>query len=187
MKAFKAFKTDLTCLGYSFTESGWNETEEANCKCNGFHCAENPLDCLSYYPDWKSSVYYEVEAAGDLDEDGVDSKISCTKLRLVRRLTLTQFLLEAILYMVQHPKRSWNSHVHHEQGIARNGFIIVRGKEPVAQGDKGDVVAILKENDDGEILEVGLFEAEESGVWYDVYGNCIETPRREALRKCKAA
>lgn len=94
MRAFKGFRRDLTCLGYRFREDRVNRTSEANCCQNGFHCAENPLDCLSYYWDWKNSVYYEVDAAGDLDEDGRDSKISCTELRLVRRLTLEQLLLE---------------------------------------------------------------------------------------------
>lgn len=175
MKAFKGFNPDLKCLGYQFNKFGMNETEEANCASNGFHCAENPLDCLTYYSNWKSSVYYEVEALGDLDEDGIDSKISCTKMRLIRRLSLNRFLFEAILYMVQHPKRPWNSHVYKEQGTAVNGFVVVRGKAPMARGKKGDVLALVQEDNTGEISEVGLFEAEEPDTWYDVYGKCIGT------------
>ena len=56
MRAFKGFRRDLTCLGYRFQEDKVNRTSEANCCQNGFHCAENPLDCLSYYWDWKNSV-----------------------------------------------------------------------------------------------------------------------------------
>ena len=59
-------------------KTGINKTDQANCRKNGFHCAENPMDCLDYYSDWKNSVYYEVDAAGDIDEDEIDSKISCT-------------------------------------------------------------------------------------------------------------
>ena len=33
----------------------------------------------------KNSVYYIVDASGDLDEDGEDSKISCTKMRLLKK------------------------------------------------------------------------------------------------------
>lgn len=101
MKAFKGFRKDLTCLGFQFRENGINRTEEANCVQNGFHCAENPLDCFHYYPDWRNSVYYEVDAAGDLDEDAVDSKISCTEMRLVRRLSLEQMLFEAAVYILE--------------------------------------------------------------------------------------
>lgn len=49
MYAYKGFEPDLSCRGYRFV-MGKNVTPEANCASNGFHCAENPLDCLSYYP-----------------------------------------------------------------------------------------------------------------------------------------
>lgn len=67
MIAYKGFQKDLKCRGFQFQEYGINETEKANCRQNGFHCAENPLDCLCYYPNWKNSVYYIVDASGDLD------------------------------------------------------------------------------------------------------------------------
>lgn len=60
MIAYKGFQKDLKCRGFQFQEYGINETEKANCRQNGFHCAENPLDCLCYYPNWKNSVYYIV-------------------------------------------------------------------------------------------------------------------------------
>ena len=46
MIAYKGFRPGLICLGYQFV-MGLNTTAEANCRANGFHCAENPLDCLS--------------------------------------------------------------------------------------------------------------------------------------------
>lgn len=48
MYAYKGFEPDLSCRGYRFV-MGKNVTPEANCASNGFHCAENPLDCLSYW------------------------------------------------------------------------------------------------------------------------------------------
>ena len=50
MYAYKGFEPDLSCRGYRFV-MGKNVTPEANCASNGFHCAENPLDCLTYYSD----------------------------------------------------------------------------------------------------------------------------------------
>ena len=76
MIAYKAFRPGLICLGYQFV-MGMNVTDKANCRKNGFHSAENPLDCLSYYP-FKDSEFYLVDAGGDIDEDGTDSKISLT-------------------------------------------------------------------------------------------------------------
>lgn len=177
MKAFKGFHKNLTCLGFQFREDMVNRTEEANCAQNGFHCAENPLDCFSYYPNWRNSVYYEVDATGDLDEDAVDSKISCMEMRLIRRLSLEQMLFEAAVYMVGHPKREWNYRVRLETGTAWNGFGIVRGKNPRAAGGKGEFLLILKEEQDSpEIEEIALLKIDgkryHSDEFYDVYGKC---------------
>lgn len=175
MRAFKGFHADLTCLGYQFKEGSVNRTEEANCRENGFHCAENPLDCLNYYPDWRNSVYYEVDAFGDIDEDEVDSKISCTSMRLIRRLSLEHMLLEAAVYMIEHPKRQWNRHVCHDAGTSYDGFIIVRGKKPKALGKDGDILLILKEEQDSpNIEEIALIKIDGKRYYpdryYDVYG-----------------
>ena len=177
MRAFKGFHSNLTCKGYQFKDNGVNRTEKANCGRNGFHCAENPLDCLSYYSDWQRSVYYEVEAGGDLDEDHLDSKISCTEIRLNRRLSFEQLLLEAAAYMVEHPIRHWNHRVCREICNSHYGFGVVRGKNPKALGKAGDILVILKEEPDNpEIEEVAFLKIDQKqyypGRYYDVYGNC---------------
>lgn len=46
MIAYKAFGNGLICRGYQFV-IGLNRTDKANCRKDGFHCAENPLDCLT--------------------------------------------------------------------------------------------------------------------------------------------
>ena len=65
MIAYKGFRPGLICRGYQFV-MGLNTTEKANCRENGFHCAENPLDCLSYYSSLEHSEYYIVNAGGDI-------------------------------------------------------------------------------------------------------------------------
>lgn len=94
MIAYKGFRPGLICRGYQFV-MGLNTTEKANCRENGFHCAENPLDCLSYYSSLEHSEYYIVNAGGDIDEDEHDSKIACTELTVIKRLTK-----EELFYMV---------------------------------------------------------------------------------------
>ena len=101
--AYKGFHKGLICMGYQFV-MGKNVTEKANCRENGFHCAENPLDCLNYYPDIGNSEYCIVAAGGDLDEDGTDTKISCTELTILKRPTLKDFFLHVLVYMAVHPK-----------------------------------------------------------------------------------
>lgn len=175
MVAYKGFKKDLTCMGFQFQETGVNRTEQANCQENGFHCAENPLDCLYYYRDWENSVYYLVEASGDLDEDRDDSKISCTRLRLLKRLELKDLLLHAAAYMAKYPKRRWNSFVCREEGTACQGFAVVRGKNPRASGKKGDILVLVQEEAaDARIREVGIFLIDGKvylpDTWYGVSG-----------------
>lgn len=106
MIAYKGFLPGLICRGYQF-RMGLNVTEKANCAHNGFHCAEDPLDCLRYYGDINHAEYYIVDAGGDIDEDGVDSKISCTELTILKRLTKKELFLHGLAFMADHPKRKW--------------------------------------------------------------------------------
>lgn len=95
MIAYKGFRPGMICIDYQF-QMGLNVTDKANCRQNGFHCAENPLDCLNYYGDIDHSEYYIVNAGGDIDEDEVDSKISCTELTVLKRLTKEELLLHGL-------------------------------------------------------------------------------------------
>lgn len=138
MYAYKGFEPDLSCRGYRFV-MGKNITPEANCASNGFHCAEDPLDCLTYYSDMDRSIYCLVQPGGDIDEDDRDSKIACTELTILRRLTRKEFFLHALAYMVDHPCRKVSDKVQREHSTSRNGYAIVRGKTPAACGKLGDI------------------------------------------------
>ncbi len=94
----RCFRPGLICRGYQFV-MGLNTTEKANCRENGFHCAEDPLDCLSYYSSLEHSEYYIVNAGGDIDEDEHDSKIACTELTVIKRLTKEELFLHGLAYM----------------------------------------------------------------------------------------
>ena len=172
MIAYKGFKTGLICLGYQFV-MGKNVTEQANCGANGFHCAEDPLDCLSYYGDINHSEYCLVIPGGDIDEDQYDSKIACTELTVVKKLKREDFFLHALAYMVDHPARSWNCHVQKDQGRANYGYAIVRGADPVACGKKGDILAFAKEDPEtGRITQIALCRVDgkklRPSVWYGI-------------------
>ncbi len=179
MIAYKAFDKDLSCTScgneYQYRLGVWNEEQEANCGRNGMHCAENPLDCLTYYPDWNQAVYYMVIAHGDIDEDAYDSKISCTKLRLVKRLDRGEFVAHSLKYLFDYPLRKNNSHVHMDSGEARQGFVIVRGINPIAKGALGDVLGYAKEiGGRPGIAEIGIHVVDGETIlpntWYDIQG-----------------
>jgi len=171
MIAYKAFDKGLICRNYRFVK-GLNITEKANCAANGFHCAENPLDCLSYYPYIDKSEYYIVDARGDIDEDGEDSKISCTELFIIKKLSQDELFLHGLAYIADHPKLKWSPQVKKEQAEACNGYTVVRGPDPIAQGKSGDILAFAKEDiTNGTISQISISRVDGvkilSGVWYD--------------------
>lgn len=180
MIAYKGFEKGLICRGYQFS-MGLNRTEEANCRENGFHCAENPLDCLTYYSNMDSSEYYIVNAGGDVHEDGSDTKISCTELTVIKKLSAMDFFLHALAFMVDHPKREWSSHVSRDRGEAGyKRYAVVRGADPVARGGLGCIFAFAKEDGQGNILQVALAEVDGKRILPDVwYG--VELTAREAV------
>lgn len=172
MIAYKAFEQGLICRGYKF-KMGLNRTDKANCRQNGFHCAENPLDCLTYYSDMGSSEYYIVNAGGDIDEDAHDSKISCTELTVLKKLTRRDFFLHGLAFMADHPLREWSRHVRKDRAEARCGYAVVRGTDPVAKGSVGDILALAREDvETGEVKQVALTSVDGvnimPGTWYDV-------------------
>lgn len=178
--AYKAFQPDLSCTAggnrFQYYPGKWNEEPEANCRKNGFHCAENPLDCLTYYSDWNSAVYYLVLADGDINEDGRDSKISCTRLKLVKQLDLREFVAHSLRYLYGHPYMKNQHRISSEFGEASQGFVIVRGKKPLARGEQGDILGFARECPESEeILEIGLYIVDSINIlpnaWYDVEGN----------------
>lgn len=174
MIAYKGFSPGLICRGYQF-HMGKNVTDKANCRANGFHCAEDPLDCLTYYPNIAHSEYYLVNAGGDMDEDDDDTKISCTELTILQRLDLQGLLLHALAYMVDHPLRERNEHVQSDRGVADGGFAIVRGIAPVAKGQVDDYLAFAQESPDGrKILQVAILRVDGKAVqpntWYNLDG-----------------
>lgn len=183
MIAYKGFKKDLSCTSggnkFQYKLGVVNITEAANCRQNGFHCAEDPLDCLSYYPNWEESVYYIVEAAGDINEDGEDSKISCTEMLLLKKLNLEEFLMESLIYISNHPLRKMNGRVQIGEAEARGNFVIVRGKQPIAKGSKGNFLAFAREEKgNSEIGDIAVYKID--GVnflpdtWYTVEGTPYE-------------
>ena len=172
MIAYKGFNLGLICRGYQFT-MGRNTTAEANCAHNGFHCAEDPLDCLCYYSDMDRSEYYLVQPGGDIDEDEDDSKIACTELTIIKKLERKEFFLHALAYMVDHPEREWSSNVRQDYGKAQNGYVVVRGTDPIASGKKGDILAFAKEAPGGgKIIQIALVRVDGKKIkpnsWYDV-------------------
>ena len=89
-KAYKAFKTDLTCRDFQYEEG---KTYEIDCEpllCNrGFHACLNLLDMFDYYYGkiGKDIVIHEVKLEGVSDErDEDNSKVVAKKITIGKRI-----------------------------------------------------------------------------------------------------
>ena len=180
--AYKMFNKDLTCnMGrgsFQYKPGQWYEEPESNCRRNGFHCAKNPLDCLNYYRNWDASSCWLVEIDGTVDEDDIDSKVSATRIRLVREMDLLTFVAAAGSYIMDHPQLPNSGWVAVEAGEANgNHFVVCRGKNPRARGRDGDILCILREEKDSPEIErawiARIGEGFRPGVWYDVEGRAV--------------
>ena len=186
MKAYKGFHNNLTCtMGtgtYQFKIGRWHQEKKAQCCNTGFHCTYNPLDVLQYYKA-ADDRYFIVDASGDIHEDNVNSRIACTKIKLVKEITLNQLIIAGLIFMKEHPLVE-NSHVVREnKGHAnRDGYVIVRGKNPKASGETGAKLFLVKEADDRSILEIGVYEVDgkniKAGKCYNVRGERVYDKKR---------
>ena len=111
-----------------------------------------------------------------MDEDSCDSKVSVQKIRLVKRLSLSEFVARACMYIMEHPALAYNYHVTEDKAVADgNHFAIAVGEEPKARGKTGDILGILRTYPDSrEIAEATCFEIDGEeylpDVWYDAGG-----------------
>ncbi len=183
MRAFKAFKKDMTCtLGsgtYQYSENKTYKETRAQAHEAGFHCAKYILDCFRYYSDSNDTIICPVEALGDIDEDGSDTKISCTEMKIGTRLTAEQIVFEAIKYLAKHPRFEDIRNVSRDQGQSNGRFCIVRGKDPVAAGSKGTVLGLLKEKPRSKQIEaIALYKVDgkkiKKGRYYDITGKEVK-------------
>ncbi len=126
----------------------------------GFHCCENPFECLSYYNLGKDR-FFMVDARGDIDEDE-NERVACTEIEILKELTVKEFILAGLSYMVSHQKREgWEKSVGKDVKIAKDVAIarlaaIARGKNPTASAGEGGYIALVGEDTNGYIWAVRM-------------------------------
>lgn len=178
MMAFKGFSPDLTArLGqgrYQFAPGRTEKEKRSKTARCGFHCCENPFDCLTYYRLGEDR-FFLVEAAGHIDEDD-QNRIACTEITLLQELDIKQFAGYGMVYMVQHPLRDGWEHDSYgvlaardkADGMGRRRIVIARGKSPMARAEEGAVVGLLKEPRAGEVTAARVFTVtrQQAGKWH---------------------
>ena len=161
MKAYKGFKTDMTCRGFQF-EEGKEYHEDSAVLCNsGFHACEAPLDCFGYYSP-AESVYHEVELDEVSDEREPDSKICGKNIKIGARLNIANLCKLQFDYVKSHCTNEYNA----EKGkaatagnygaatsrgsvaVGDNGVALCRGNDIKARGGLGSILVIVVESED---------------------------------------
>lgn len=118
MIAYKGFHKDLNCTmgkgDFHFVPGKWYSEENAKCASTGFHATDNPLDVLSYYrgPDDR---YFIVNLRGNVDEDGVNSRIAAPEIMLVKELTKDDLYRQGVIWISKHQKAPWAAVVEEVQ------------------------------------------------------------------------
>jgi hypothetical protein len=163
MKAFKGFTKNLwSRLGNgqeescSFSIGETKEVPESKTVRNGFHCCENPFECLTYYAMDGKNRFFRVEAAGDIDEDESE-RIACTKITLLEELTPKAFALEGMKYIIEHPDRANWEQNHGTVVVKKNeaeakgqkSIAIARGSSPRVKGPEGSILGLIVEDEEG--------------------------------------
>lgn len=179
MLAYKGFKSDLTCTfgrgTFQYQTGQTIKSEGSKAQHTGLHCAENPVECLRWYPLGGGNRYFLVEAAGSIDElGGTDTQLACTEMTLLKELSLKEFAGHAMIYMVKHPLRNWKREsrllqiAEDEAEADENGIAIARGLHPKVKGKKGAVLGLIRDNG-GLIEDAKLFTVEgeiKPDTWY---------------------
>lgn len=170
MIAYKGFTPELTSrLGDGKKETCTFEpgctmtSEESKTARTGYHCCENPAECLAYYSWDGKNRFWKVEAEGDIDEDAHE-RIACTKITLLEELTPIKFAANCMWYICEHPQRDRWQQDHRGVQIRKDraeamqeGYIaIARGEHPRVRGAAGSVLGLLVEKDGKIVMTKGI-------------------------------
>ena len=115
---FKGFDKDLKCRDYQY-EVGKEFEEEGKIEAcsNGFHFYENPFDVLGYYPpstEKGSSRYCIVKGSGNIDRDGDDTKVACSKLHISAEIGLKGIIEAGVKFILD--KVNWKDNKESNTG-----------------------------------------------------------------------
>ena len=88
MKGYKAFNANWKCRDFQYEIGQTYELPKGQklemCRC-GFHFCKNPIDVFGYYPFSDDTLIAEVEALGEIKQEG--TKFVTDKIKIVREFT----------------------------------------------------------------------------------------------------
>ena len=177
MKAYKGFTRRLASImgdgdkeNCYFKPGETKRVPESKTAQKGFHCCEYICDCFYYYDYNGINRFFEVEAAGDIDEDA-NNRIASTEITLTRELGQLDILYAIMEYIIRHPDRKgWERNCTGatvSRDFATNyepyGVAVARGTDPEVSGAAGTWVGVIREETD-ENGNTKIKEAHVAGV-----------------------
>lgn len=181
MIAYKGICQDMTARlgnhdGEVFKIGRTYKVKKAKTAREGYHCCENPAQCLGYY-DLRSDRFFKVEASGSIDEDDKE-RIACTEITILEELDTKGFFKACMSYITAHPDREewqwYGKGVEISKDEAKAAVIaIARGTDPRAMvGGKIGYIGLIKEDANGELTAARVAkidgEMRYSGTWYHI-------------------
>ena len=179
---FKGFDKDLKCKDYQY-EVGKEFEEEGKIEAcsNGFHFCENPLDVLGYYPPYDekgSNRYCIVKGSGNIDRDGDDTKVACSKLYISAEIGLKGIIEAGVKFILD--KVNWKDNKKSNTGdrsaatntgdqsaatntgdqsaaevTGKESIAIVTGKDSKAKGSIGCWIVLTERGEwDGNVYPI---------------------------------
>lgn len=170
LKSIMGNGRDETC---SFAPGITLEETESKTGRNGFHCCENPFECLGYYAMNGKNRFFMVEASGDINEDGSE-RIACTRITLLKELDAKGLALYGMKYIIKHPDREkWKQEhgsvvVREDEAEAKKTgqIAIARGRAPRVKGPAGSILGLLVDGEGGiENAKLVVPTEQQAGKW----------------------
>ncbi|MEN6391060.1 MAG: hypothetical protein ABFD04_11645 [Syntrophomonas sp.] len=100
IKGFKGFNQDLKCRDFQYEIGKDYEEERAEACCTGFHFCENPMDVFGYYPP-AANRFCKVEGSGQVDRNGDDSKVACSKIHIGAEIGLPGLIQAGVNFILE--------------------------------------------------------------------------------------
>ena len=195
--AYKGFDKDLKCRDFQYEVGGEYRADRAVACQTGFHCCENPMDVLDYYPPCDDTGtpnrFCEVEAGGDIDTSK-DDKLCCTHLKVKAEIGLQGLIKAGVKFILDRVK--WDSDKQSNTGDqsaatntgdysaasvgGKDSIAIVTGKDSKAKGALGCWIVLTERgewNDNGYPIRcVKAFKVDgneiKAGTWYKLIHGC---------------
>jgi len=137
----------------------------------GLHWSEYVMVCVGYYNLGAGHIYL-AEAGGDTNEDS-DTNGASTELTLLHEMDHRDIVIEALIYMYEHPLfKGWMHHSNNcivagnKAECRKDGIAIARGKKPMCRGGEGAVLGFYNDKDEEIRFAVVGKNGVKPGKWY---------------------